>query len=50
MATYDWKSIWLFSAGASAIVLLLFLFTFSDKGEDAKPLPAESSDPLQVPI
>lgn len=49
-ATYDWKSIWLFSAAASVIVLLLFLFTFSDKGEDAKPLSAGSEDPLQVPI
>ena len=49
-ATYDWKSIWLFSAGASAVVLILFLFTFSDKGEDSKPLPAQNSDPVQVPI
>ncbi|GGG71114.1 nucleoside permease [Edaphobacter dinghuensis] len=50
MATYDWKSIWMFSAGASAVVLILFLFTFSDKGEDPKPLPAENADSLQVPI
>jgi MFS family permease len=49
-ATYDWKSIWLFSAAASVIVLLLFLFTFSDKGEEAKPLPTGSEDLLQVPI
>lgn len=48
-ATYDWKSIWMFSAGASAIVLLLFLFTFSDRGEDSKSLPSENTDPVQVP-
>lgn len=49
-ATYDWKSIWLFSAGASAIVLLLFLFTFSDKGEDSRALPSEDADSVPVPI
>lgn len=49
MATYDWKSIWMFSAGASAIVLLLFLFTFSDKGEDSRSLPSENADPVPIP-
>ena len=29
--TYDWRSIWLFSAIVSALVLLFFLFTFSEK-------------------
>lgn len=48
-ATYDWKSIWMFSAGASAIVLLLFLFTFSDKGEDSRSLPSENADPVPIP-
>jgi nucleoside transporter len=48
-ATYDWRSIWLFSAGASAIVLLLFLFTFSDKGEDARLLSTENVDPVPIP-
>jgi nucleoside transporter len=28
---HNWRAIWLFSAAASAIVLLLFLFTFRDK-------------------
>ena len=42
--TYDWRSIWLFSAAASAGVLLLFLFTFSDKRADADtPVVAEES-------
>jgi len=49
-ATYDWKSIWLFSAGASAIVLLLFLFTFSDKREDSKRLPSDDVESAPVPI
>lgn len=49
MATYDWKSIWMFSAGASAVVLILFLFTFSDRSEDSKSLPSENTDPVQVP-
>src|SRR5271154_3437169 len=30
-AVHVWRSIWLFAAGASAIVLVLFLLTFSDK-------------------
>jgi nucleoside transporter len=29
--TYDWRSIWLFSAGMSGAVLVFFLFTFADK-------------------
>ncbi len=29
--TYNWRSIWLFSAATAGIVLLFFLFTFSDK-------------------
>ena len=34
-STYDWRSIWLFSAAASAVVLVMFLFTFSDKQVDS---------------
>ena len=30
-AMYDWRAIWLFPAVASALVLVLFLFTFSDR-------------------
>ncbi len=29
--TYEWRSIWLFSAIVSALVLLFFMFTFSEK-------------------
>jgi len=29
--TYNWRSIWLFSAGTSAVVLLFFLFTFNER-------------------
>ena len=29
--TYDWRSIWLFSAGTSAVVLLFFLITFNER-------------------
>ena len=29
--TYDWRSIWLFSAATSAVVLLFFLFTFKER-------------------
>src|SRR3984893_8811298 len=35
--TYEWRSIWLFSAIVSAVVLLFFLFTFSEKSQ---PSPA----------
>ncbi|MCU1322585.1 MAG: nucleoside:H+ symporter [Acidobacteriaceae bacterium] len=33
--TYQWKSIWLFSAIVSALVMLFFLFTFSEKQKRA---------------
>jgi len=39
--TYDWRSIWLVSAAASAIALIFFLLTFEDK------LKASKSAPLQ---
>ena len=48
-AMHAWRSIWLFAAGASAIVLVLFLLTFSDTEkspvgtlESAGALPVES--------
>jgi nucleoside transporter len=42
--TYDWRSIWTFSAAASAVVLIMFLFSFSDKQTDAAMLlPIEES-------
>ena len=49
--TYDWKSIWLFSAACSTAVLLLFLFAFSDReGDAAKSLPVERSQPSEVSL
>jgi nucleoside transporter len=30
-ASHDWRAIWLFSAGCAAVVLLLFLLSFSDR-------------------
>ena len=35
-ATYDWRSIWLVSAGTSAIVLIFFLLPFEDKVKNAE--------------
>jgi hypothetical protein len=42
--TYDWRSIWLFSAIVSTLVLLFFLFTFSEKETRlaASGFPAEA--------
>jgi nucleoside transporter len=37
--SYDWRSIWLFSAGMSGVVLLFFLFTFSDKAKQPQSTP-----------
>ncbi len=34
---HDWRSIWIFSAVASAIVLLIFLASFNDKRKSALP-------------
>ena len=48
-AIHEWRSIWLFAAVASAVVLALFLLTFSDKEkatvsalEGAAAMPVES--------
>ncbi|AXC13409.1 Nucleoside permease NupG [Acidisarcina polymorpha] len=35
LVTHAWRPIWLFSAGCSAVVLLLFFLTFSGKEADA---------------
>jgi nucleoside transporter len=43
--TYEWRSIWLFSAIVSALVLLFFFFTFSEK-ENRRAL----ADNLNVPL
>ncbi len=48
---YDWRSIWLFSAACSTAVLLIFLFTFSDREADtAESLPIEQSQTSEVPL
>jgi hypothetical protein len=43
--TYEWRSIWLFSAIVSAVVLLFFLLTFSEKSQ---PSPAVADEALQA--
>ncbi|WP_213806268.1 nucleoside permease [Granulicella sp. dw_53] len=44
--TYDWRSIWLFSAIVSAAVLLFFLFTFSEKERRVRLSASEVDAPL----
>lgn len=41
--TYNWRAIWIFSTIISALVLLFFLFTFSEKENQA--VPARAEDP-----
>jgi nucleoside transporter len=45
--TYDWKSIWIFSAVVSAAVLLFFLVSFSEKSQLSS---AEETGHLDVPV
>jgi nucleoside transporter len=48
---HSWRSIWLFAAGASAIVLVLFLLTFSDKEEGTvQTAEAAGRIPVEVPL
>lgn len=47
---YDWKSIWLFSAACSTAVLLLFLFTFSDREADTEALPTQQPQTSEVSL
>lgn len=42
--TYDWRSIWLFSAIVSALVLVFFLFTFSEKETRARLASSEGTE------
>ncbi|GAC1661031.1 MAG: MFS transporter [Acidobacteriaceae bacterium] len=42
--TFDWRSIWLFAAASSAVVLIAFLFSFNER----EPAPAEASTPSGV--
>jgi hypothetical protein len=48
---HSWQSIWLVAASASAVVLVLFLVTFTDK-EKAQVTAAESAGaiPLESPL
>lgn len=41
--TYQWRSVWLFSAIVSGLVLLVFLFTFSEKSSGVQ-MPAVPED------
>ena len=48
--TYQWHPIWMFSAIMSAVVLILFLFTFSEKGtRERAPALAQTDEPL-IPL
>jgi nucleoside transporter len=48
--TYQWKSIWLFSAIVSALVLLFFLLTFSEKERISRvALPEEAQFDSALP-
>ncbi len=46
---HDWQSIWLFSAGFSAIVLVLFLFAFSSKERASASGMADAKSTGSVP-
>jgi nucleoside transporter len=49
--TYDWRSIWLFSAGTSAVVLIFFLLTFEDKARrTGTMLPIDDGDPTSATL
>jgi nucleoside transporter len=51
VVTYEWRSIWLWPAAASAIVLVLFLVAFSDKkadGGEAVPLIDGATAPAEI--
>ncbi len=51
MEAHAWRSIWLFAAVASAVVLVLFLFTFRDRqSEDVALGHAASTSPSEVPL
>jgi hypothetical protein len=46
--TYEWRSIWLFSAIVSVLVLLFFFFTFSEK--ENRGALADDDRSLNVPL
>jgi MFS family permease len=43
LVSYDWRSIWLFAAGTSAVVLVTFLFTFFERESREASAPAEEA-------
>jgi nucleoside transporter len=43
LVSYDWRSIWLFAAGTSAVVLVTFLFTFFERESHEASAPAEEA-------
>jgi nucleoside transporter len=48
---HQWRTIWLFASAFSGVVLLLFLFTFSDREvESLSRQGAKESVPLEVPL
>ena len=50
-AMHAWRSIWLFAAGASAIVLVLFLLTFSDTEKSTvSTLESAGAMPVESPL
>jgi nucleoside transporter len=48
--TYDWRSIWLFAAIVSGLVLVFFLFTFSEKDRRVAVAQREDVEPLETPL
>jgi MFS family permease len=48
---HQWRTIWLFASAFSGVVLLLFLFTFSDRKVESLSRPgAKENVPLEVPL
>ena len=48
---HAWRSIWLISAGASAVVMILFMLTFSDSERQSHiPGAAAEAFPLEAPL
>jgi nucleoside transporter len=47
--TYDWRSIWMASAIISALVLIFFLFTFSEK-KSIESVTAGNKLPVDLPV
>jgi hypothetical protein len=46
---YQWRPIWIFSAAASAVVLVVFLFTFRDT--DTREPQSPLAEPMrEVPL